>query len=272
MKLLKFRTASGESFGLLRNDGIVDLQRQGVPSLAHALARPDPAWLQRHPEHALDAVTLLPPLEPGAVLYCVGLNYKSHLSETGHDLPPEPALFIRTQASVVGHGQPLLRPRVSAQFDYEGELAVVIGRHCRAVPRSDAFDVIAGYTCFNDGSVRDFQKHSVSAGKNFDASGACGPWIVSADELGDPTQLTLVTRLNGKEVQCATTDLLIYPIAKLVEYVSTFAALNPGDIIATGTPAGVGAKRSPPLWMKAGDRVEVEISRIGTLTNEVEDA
>jgi len=222
-------------------------------------------------DYPLSSVLLLPPLPDASKILCIGLNYKSHVAETGRDLPPQPSVFLRTHASVVGQGATMVRPKASTNFDFEGELAVVIGRRGRHVPEADALAHIAGYTCFNDGSLRDFQKHSVTAGKNFDRSGACGPWIVTADEIPDPTALTLCTRLNGSEVQRSTTDLLIYTIPRIVSYLSSFMALEPGDLIATGTPAGVGARRTPPLWMKAGDVIEVEISGIGTLRNPVAD-
>ncbi len=178
-------------------------------------------------------------------------------------------MFIRTQASIVAHGAGMVRPTISDNFDYEGELTVVIGRAGRLISQADALKHVAGYTCFNDGSIRDFQKHSTTSGKNFEASGACGPWIVTADELPDPSKLTLVTRLNGTEVQRSTTDLLIHSIPRIIEYISIITTLEPGDIIATGTPAGVGSRRTPPLWMKPGDTIEVDISGIGVLSNPI---
>jgi 2-keto-4-pentenoate hydratase/2-oxohepta-3-ene-1,7-dioic acid hydratase in catechol pathway len=158
---------------------------------------------------------------------------------------------------------------VSDNFDFEGELGVVIGTRGRLISQADALDHVGGYTCFNDGSVRDWQKHSVTSGKNFEASGACGPWIVTADEIPDPRTLTLVTRLNGQEVQRSGLDLLIHSIPRIIEYISTMTTLEPGDIIATGTPAGVGSRRTPPLWMKPGDTIEVEISSVGVLKNPI---
>ncbi|MBN9427199.1 MAG: fumarylacetoacetate hydrolase family protein [Burkholderiales bacterium] len=212
----------------------------------------------------------LPPVAPGARIFCVGINYRSHAGETGRDLPPQPSIFIRTQESLVGARAALRMPTASSHFDYEGELAVVIGAAARNLSLDEAMSCVAGYTCFNDGSVRDFQKHSVTAGKNFDASGACGPWIVTADALPDPAACMLVTRLDGMEVQRSSTSLLIYPVPQILSYLSTITQLRPGDIVATGTPAGVGARRDPPLWMRAGNRVEVEIDAIGTLVNPIE--
>ena len=212
---------------------------------------------------------LLVPFDASARIFCIGVNYRSHVTETHREVEPQPSVFIRTQASVVAHGAGMVRPSSSNNFDYEGELTVVIGRRGRLISQADAMSHVAGYTCFNDGSIRDYQKHSTTSGKNFEASGACGPWIVTADELPDPTTLTLVTRLNGEEVQRSTTDLLIHSIPRIIEYISTITTLEPGDIIATGTPAGVGSRRTPPLWMKPGDTIEVEISSIGKLTNPI---
>lgn len=216
-----------------------------------------------------DAVVFLPPLLPEASIYCIGLNYKSHVEETARDLPPQPSVFVRVQGSVVGHGQPMVRPLVSEHFDFEGELAVVIGPPARHVSEERAWAHVAGFTCFNDGSVRDFQKHSVTAGKNFEASGACGPFIVTLDEVADREKLALTTRLNGAVVQQSDTSLLIYSIPRILSYLSTVVQLRTGDIVATGTPAGVGARRTPPLWMKAGDCVEVEIAGVGRLSNRI---
>jgi 2-keto-4-pentenoate hydratase/2-oxohepta-3-ene-1,7-dioic acid hydratase in catechol pathway len=219
----------------------------------------------------LSGVRLQPPLVSGATIYCIGLNYRSHVEEVGRDLPPQPSVFIRTHDSVVGAGEPLIRPRVSAAFDFEGELALVIGAPARHVTEERAMAHVAGYTCFMDGSVRDYQKHSVTAGKNFWRTGACGPELVTSDEVGRPDRVGLRTRLNGEVVQNASTEMLIYPLARIVAYLSEITELRTGDIVATGTPSGVGARRTPPLWMKAGDRLEVEIDGVGLLSNPVVD-
>lgn len=220
---------------------------------------------------AKDALVSLPPLLPEASVYCIGLNYKSHVEETARDLPPQPSVFVRVHGSIVGNGQAMVRPIASSHFDYEGELAVVIGRPARHVAEDQAWSHVAGLTCFNDGSVRDFQKHSVTAGKNFEASGACGPFIVTLDEVADHEMLALTTRLNGEVVQQSNTGLLIYSIPRIISYLSSVVQLRTGDVIATGTPAGVGARRTPPLWMKDGDRVEVEIEGVGRLSNPIVD-
>jgi 2-keto-4-pentenoate hydratase/2-oxohepta-3-ene-1,7-dioic acid hydratase in catechol pathway len=244
-----------------------------ISSVAAALAPESRAILERAaaagPHTSAGNLQLLTPLDIGARIFCIGVNYKSHAGETGRELPPQPSVFIRTQASVVGHGTAVTRPSASLNFDYEGELTVVIGTRGRYIAAADALKHVGGYTCFNDGSIRDFQKHSTTSGKNFETSGACGPWIVTADEIPDPQALTLVTRLNGVEVQRSTTDLLIYSIPVIIEYLSKITTLEPGDIIATGTPAGVGSRRTPPLWMKPGDTIEVDITKIGLLKNPV---
>jgi 2-keto-4-pentenoate hydratase/2-oxohepta-3-ene-1,7-dioic acid hydratase in catechol pathway len=189
----------------------------------------------------------------------------------GRERPERPVLFVRFGGSVVGHGRPLLKPRESEQFDYEGELAVIIGKRARRVGRDRALDYVAGYSCFNDGSVRDYQRHSAqfTPGKNFHASGAFGPWLVTTEEIPDPRKLTLTTRLNGSVMQHESVAELCFDVPQLIEYCSTWTQLEPGDVIVTGTPGGVGAGRKPPVWMKAGDTVEVEISGIGVLRNAV---
>ncbi|MEM8581542.1 MAG: fumarylacetoacetate hydrolase family protein [Pseudomonadota bacterium] len=225
------------------------------------------------PEIALRDVTLLPPVSNPDKILCIGLNYMSHIKETGRDKPKFPSIFTRYPSSIVGHGTPLIRPRVSDTFDYEGELAVVIGKSCRNVPLANAMDVIAGYSCFNDGTIREYQTHTTQfwPGKNFEASGSMGPWIMTPDELGEITQQTLTTRINGNVEQQAGIDDLAISIPELIAYASTVITLEPGDVIATGTPGGVGKFRNPQLYMTSGMMAEVEISGIGTLANSVVD-
>lgn len=213
--------------------------------------------------------TLLVPFDPGARLFCIGVNYKSHVDETAREVTPNPSLFTRTQESVVANGVGMERPSISGNFDFEGELGVIVGKKGRYITQDAALEHVGGYTCFNDGSIRDYQKHSTTSGKNFENSGACGPYVVLTDEIPDPTKLTLVTRLNGTEVQRSTTDLLIHTIPRLIEYISEITTLLPGDVIATGTPAGVGHRRDPQLWMKPGDTIEVEITSVGKLCNPI---
>jgi len=223
------------------------------------------------PDRTLDEIKFLPVIpQPGKIL-CAGINYRSHAAEMARELPKQPSMFIRFADTLVGHGGELIRPKVSDHFDFEGELALVIGKGGRHIAAEHALEHVAGYTCFVDGSVRDYQKFSVTSGKNFPGTGLLGPWLVTRDEIPDPGRLTLMTRLNGKEVQHATTDLLIYSIPQIIAFCSDFTALAPGDVISTGTPEGVGHGRKPPLWMKAGDTLEVEITGIGVLRAQVAD-
>jgi len=273
MRLASFRQAGVQKFGAVVEEGIVDLSARLNGRWAtlrdvladNGLAALATAAKNQKADFALDSVELLPVIPYPDKILCVGVNYASHAGEVGRELPPQPSVFSRLHNTLVAHNGNIVRPSSSIAFDFEGELAVVIGTRCRHVPRGQALSVVAGYTCFFDGSVRDFQKHSVTAGKNFPATGPLGPWMVTADVITDPQALELTTRLNGTVVQHDTTDHMIYDVATIIEYLSTVTWLEPGDIIATGTPDGVGLARKPPLWMKAGDKVEVEISGIGTL-------
>lgn len=221
----------------------------------------------------LGKVTLLPPVvRPGRIL-CVGVNYRSRPQEFQQaEEPKYPSLFMRGWRAQVGHLQDLALPAESEQLDYEGEVALVIGKPGRRIAESQALSHVAGYSCFNEASIRDWMKHgvyNVTAGKNWDASGAFGPWLVTPDEVGDPTALRIATRVNGVLVQEDSTANLIAPFARLIAYVSTFTTLDAGDVIVTGTPAGTGSKMNPPRWLKDGDVVEVEVSGIGILRNTV---
>ena len=205
-------------------------------------------------------------------ILCVGINYRPHIEEMGREVPEYPVVFVRFPSSLVGDGEAIIKPAVSGQFDFEGELGVVIGKEARHVSRAEALDHVGGYCCFMDGSIRDWQRHTTqfTPGKNFDSSGAIGP-VVSADEIPDPSLLELTTRVNGETMQSAPVSDLVFDVPYLIEYCSTFMTLRPSDVIATGTPGGVGAARTPPVWLNEGDVVEVEISGIGTLTNPVLD-
>jgi 2-keto-4-pentenoate hydratase/2-oxohepta-3-ene-1,7-dioic acid hydratase in catechol pathway len=279
MKLASFLAGVEPAFGVVEGDGIVDMTRRlggRFATLREALAADALDDIRRAAagapaDYRLADVTLLPVIPDPQRIVCVGINYRSHAEETGRDISPAPSVFLRLADTLIGHGAALVRPQVSKMFDFEGELAVVIGRPGRHVAEADALKYVAGYTCFVDGSVRDYQKFSVTSGKNFPATGPLGPVLVTSDEIPDPTRLTLVTRLNGVEMQRSGTDMLIYSIPKVIKFVSDFTSLAPGDVIATGTPAGVGHRRNPPLWMKPGDVLEVEISGIGTLRNPVID-
>ncbi|MBI1200968.1 MAG: 5-carboxymethyl-2-hydroxymuconate isomerase [Rhodopseudomonas sp.] len=267
------------TYGIVVGDRLIDLGRSigsQYPDLRSLLAA-GPALLGQLREQdagiPLDQVTFLPVIPNPDKIFCVGLNYRSHVAETGRTESEKPAIFIRFAASQIGHGEPMLRPKVSTDFDYEGELALVIGKRGRYIPRERALDYVAGYSCYNDGSLRDWQRHTHqwTPGKNFPATGSFGPWLVTADEIPDPTKLELTTRLNGQTVQSSSLDLLIFSIPEIIEYCSAWSELVPGDVIVTGTPGGVGFKRTPPLFMKPGDITEVEISGIGTLRNPIAD-
>ncbi|MFT8244310.1 fumarylacetoacetate hydrolase family protein [Roseomonas sp. BN140053] len=279
MKLVSYRAGGAESFGRVDGSGILDLGSRlggGYPDLRSVLS---PAMLDRirgiegKPDHALAEVELLPVVTNPPKIFCAGVNYLTHLQETGRPLPKNPMIFTRFANSQVGAEQPMLRPPESEQFDYEGELAVVIGTGGRRIPKARAFEHVAGYSCYNDGTLRDWQRHTVQfiPGKNFAHTGAFGPWLVTADELTDPAAQTLTTRLNGEVMQHAPISDLMFDIPALIEYCSTFSELVQGDVIVTGTTGGVGAFRTPPVWMKAGDTVEVEISGIGILRNPIRD-
>tara|TARA_R110000764_G_scaffold1763_7_gene7710 strand:- start:43465 stop:44316 length:852 start_codon:yes stop_codon:yes gene_type:complete len=218
-------------------------------------------------------VTLISPVPNPDKIICIGLNYMTHINETGRDKPAKPSIFTRYPSSVTGHGQPMIRPKASDWFDFEGELAVIIGTAGRDITEADAMQHVAGYSCFNDGSIRDYQRHTSQfwAGKNFVDSGAMGPWLVTTDELTDPAAQTMETRLNGEVMQSTPISDLAFNIPELIAYLSIVTELLPGDVIATGTPSGVGLFREPKLFMKDGDNVEVEISGIGTLSNPIRD-
>lgn len=283
MKLASYLRQGHESFGAVLDGGLLDLAgRLGpqVGSLVDLLSEARLAQVRElaagaAPDLALDDVTLLPPVVRPGKTVCVGVNYRSRPEEYGRaSEPPYPSLFFRNAAAQVGHLQPLRRPPESVQFDYEGEIALVIGRGGRRIAERDALAHIGGYACFNDGSVRDWMKHgvfNVTAGKNFDASGAFGPWLATPDEVGDPGTMRIRTRVNGDTVQDDTTANLIAPFQRLIAYISTFMTLEPGDVISTGTPAGVGGKKEPPVWLKPGDVVDVEVAGVGVLRNPVAD-
>jgi 2-keto-4-pentenoate hydratase/2-oxohepta-3-ene-1,7-dioic acid hydratase in catechol pathway len=252
--------------------GIIDCTRES-PSLRTAIASGiDMSKLAaRNPDFKLADVAFAPTIPDPDKIICVGLNYKSHIAEVGREPPAYPMIFTRFANSQVGHDQPMLRPRVSDNFDFEGELAVIIGKRGRSISRSQALDHVAGYSCYNDGSVRDWQRHTsqFTPGKNFAQTGGFGPWMVTADEMGEIGRQRLETRLNGEVMQKTTLDDLLFDVPAIIEYCSTFTELVPGDVLVTGTTGGVGVARKPQLWMKPGDVVEVEIDGIGTLRNTI---
>jgi 2-keto-4-pentenoate hydratase/2-oxohepta-3-ene-1,7-dioic acid hydratase in catechol pathway len=277
MRFLSFAADGKEWFGAASGDGIVTLNdKVGQATLRAALAASAMADMRKaatdtKPDRKLADVKFLPVIPRPEKILCAGINYRSHAAETGRELPQQPSMFVRFTDTLVGHEGEMIRPTVSDNFDFEGELAVVIGEGGRHIKAERALDHVAGYTCFVDGSVRDFQKFSVTSGKNFPGTGPLGPWLVTTDEIPDPSRLTLMTRLNGKEVQHSATDLLIYSIPQIIAFCSDFTPLSAGDVIATGTPEGVGHSRKPPLWMKPGDVLEVEITGIGTLRARIAD-
>ncbi|CAN7277792.1 MULTISPECIES: fumarylacetoacetate hydrolase family protein [Pseudomonas] len=281
MKLASFIVQGRSSYGVVEDDQIIDLESL-KPTLGSDLKQAighnrlnelSTARLASLPRIPLADVTFLPVIpNPGKVL-CIGINYATHVRETGREMPTYPMIFTRFADSQTAHLQPIVRPTASHKLDFEGELAVVIGKAARHVKPADALDYVAGYACYNDGSVRDWQKHTIQfvPGKNFPNTGGFGPWLVTGDEIGDPQDLELTTRLNGEVMQHTRTSDMIFDVRQLIEYCSTFTELAPGDVIVTGTTGGVGAFREPPVWMKPGDEVEIEIARIGTLRNSIVD-
>ncbi|WP_246716331.1 fumarylacetoacetate hydrolase family protein [Martelella soudanensis] len=232
------------------------------------------ASLEEAPAIDLEKVRFLPPVSDPEKIICIGLNFKDHSAESGFTQPEYPTIFGRFNSSLIAHGDPILRPPVSEQLDYEGELVAIIGKAGRNVAEADALEYVAGYSIFNDASIRDYQFKAPqwTPGKNFDDTGAFGPWFVTADELPPGCEgLRLQTRLNGQVVQEASINDMVFSVAKLIAILSAFLTLKPGDIIVAGTPSGVGLARKPPLWMKDGDVCEVEIEGIGILSNPVHD-
>jgi 2-keto-4-pentenoate hydratase/2-oxohepta-3-ene-1,7-dioic acid hydratase in catechol pathway len=284
MKLVSFLSEGRESWGaVVGHDDLADLGKAlpDSPTLADFLgsddfARRDALIAGVKPTLKLSAVKLLPVIPRPEKIVCVVRNYMDHHKEAvAHGMKREitefPPIFLRVWRSTIAHGDPIVRPKVSHNLDWEGELAVVIGKGGRYISQADAFNHVAGYSIFNDGSIRDYQQHAqqIAAGKNFVGTGPFGPWLVTKDEIADPEHLALRTRLNGEIVQESNTQHLIFKIPRLIEYCSQIFDLAPGDVIATGTPAGVGFTRKPPVFMQPGDVVEIEIEKIGTLRNPV---
>lgn len=278
MRLVSFKKADGTtSYGTCDGTMIRDAGAElsgAYADLRAVLAAGAAAELEgKGPELAMSDVTLLSPVPNPDKIICIGLNYMSHINETGRDKPKHPSIFTRYPSSVLGHDVPLVRPKASHDFDYEGELAVVIGKEGRHISQEDAWDHIAGYSCFNDGSIRDYQIHTSQfwPGKSFDNSGSMGPWLVTCDEIADITSAQLTTRVNGNVEQQSTVDDLAITIPEIIAYCSTVTTLLPGDVIATGTPGGVGKFRKPQLYLEPGMTCEVEIDGIGILRNGVVD-
>jgi 2-keto-4-pentenoate hydratase/2-oxohepta-3-ene-1,7-dioic acid hydratase in catechol pathway len=281
MKLASYMHEDAACYGSVVGDGIIDLSRRigaRYPDIRALLAaggldQARQTSADQPPDLKLAEVRLLPVIPNPGKIFCIGLNYDDHRKEGKHEKTEAPAVFVRFAESQIGHEQPLLRPRESHKLDFEGEIALIIGKSGRRIAEKDAWAYVAGYSCYNDGSVRDWQ-HATSqwtAGKNFAATGAFGPWMVTADEIAPGSVLTLATRLNGVEMQRSSTEFLIHSIPRLISYLSTWVPLAPGDVIVSGTPGGVGARREPPVWMRSGDVVEVEVDKVGVLRNTVAD-
>ena len=281
MKLVSFMNQGVASYGAVHGDRVLDLkpllgaQAPDLKALItqKMLGEAQTALQQHTPTLLLSDLTLLPVIPNPNKVVCVGLNYAEHVRETGRELTESPALFLRLSESLVAHGQDIVRPPESFRLDYEGEIAIVIGEGGRRIAEADAWKHIVGYSCFNDGSVRDWQVSTTqwTAGKNFYRTGGFGPWMVTADEIQPNQKMTLVTRLNGVEMQRATTDMMIHSIPRQTAYISTFIPLEPGDVIVTGTPGGVGNKRNPQVFMKPGDVAEIEVDAVGILRNTIRD-
>lgn len=276
MKIASFELDGRSTYGVV-DDGAVrpagDKFRQRYPDLRSVIAGQALSELEHSVQDPIttDQIRFEAPIPKPGKIACIGMNYRAHTAELKREQPEAPSLFTRFPDSVVGHGGEVVRPSASGQLDFEGELAVIVGRTARHVRAADALVYVAGYSCFLDGSVRDFQYRTsqFTAGKNFYHSGAFGPWLLTADEIGDPQSLRLTTRVSGETMQDGSTSQMVFSIGELIEYMSTIFPLEPGDVIVTGTPSGVGAAREPARWLVPGDVVEVEIERIGVLRTAV---
>ncbi len=284
MRLVSFRGADGPRLGVLSGETVIDLSAvdasapRDLQSVIEGNMYDD---LQTIVERVGDEARLnfddldfaLPSVNAGKIL-CLGLNYMEHVDEGIFEKQPYPTIFMRSLTSMVPHGKPVIRPQTSETLDFEAELALIVGKRARHLTTENALDVVAGYCCANDGSVREYQRHTIqwTMGKNFDATGPLGPVFVTADELPPGAKgLDIACRLNGETVQSSNTDMMMFPVIETLVYITEGITLEPGDIILMGTPSGVGHARKPPLWMKDGDVVEVEIEKIGVLRNSVRD-
>jgi 2-keto-4-pentenoate hydratase/2-oxohepta-3-ene-1,7-dioic acid hydratase in catechol pathway len=283
MRLATFRVNGRTSYGAVTGNGVIDLGRrlQGKYPTLIDLIRADAIGEARNAaagaaDHALNDIAYLPPVPGAEKIICVGINYADRNAEykDNRQASKYPNLFVRFPGSFVGHEQPLVRPKVSERLDYEGEIVLVMGREGRNVPRERALDMVAGLTLANEGTIRDWVRHgtlNVTQGKNFDRSGSIGPWVVTADELDPGKPLHLMTRVNGEHRQDDSTARLIWDFAELIRYISMFTTLKAGDLILTGTPTGSGSHADPPVWLKPGDVLEIEVLEIGILRNPVVD-
>lgn len=286
MRLVTFEQSGAARLGVCIGDSVVDLslaapdQPRDLVGLIHAgqhafaaveRAAGDAPGTARTP---LAQVKFLPPVPHPGKIICLGLNYVDHAAEGGHAKPTYPSFFMRVATSLTGHREPIVRPPCSIQLDYEAELAVVVGRTARHVSQADALDIVAGYSCFNDGSIRDYQRKTGqwTIGKNFDRTGGFGPWMVTPDEVpAGAAGLSIQSRLNGQVMQNANTRDMLFPVAETIALLTECLTLEAGDVIVMGTPAGVGHARKPPVWMKQGDTIEIDIEGIGVLANPIRD-
>ena len=273
VRLVSFTLNHESRFGIATEEGVIDLtHRTNFDSLGSALSALNEiqAFENASPDHSWESISFDIPIPDQRRLLCAGLNYHKKYPLGGEVKPPkQPVYFNKPPGSLVPHNGRLIRPIASVQLDYEVELAVVIGRLGRHIPESDALDYVAGYTILNDGSVRDWQRHGVAAGKNFYRSGSCGPWIVTSDQIPQPSDLSIITRVNGQERQNAGVNEMIFSVQELISYMSQIMPLEPGDIIATGSPEGTGGSMEPQVWLVEGDAIEFEIPGIGILANTV---
>ena len=273
VRLVSFTLNHESRFGIATEEGVIDLtHRTNFDSLGSALSALNEiqAFENASSDHSWDSISFDIPIPDQRRLLCAGLNYHKKYPLGGEVKPPrQPVYFNKPPGSLVPHNGQVIRPIASVQLDYEVELAVVIGRLGRHIPESDALDYVAGYTILNDGSVRDWQRHGVAAGKNFYRSGSCGPWIVTSDQIPQPSDLSITTRVNGQERQNAGVNEMIFSVQELISYMSQIMPLEPGDIIATGSPEGTGGSMEPQVWLAEGDAIEFEIPGIGILANTV---
>lgn len=276
MKLISFQVNDEQKYGIVNEQAVIDLTTRFDEVDLKALITAGKleeakAFATETADFQLNEVKLLPVINNADKIICAGVNYDEHRLETNREPTANPTIFFRVNESQIAHEDAMLIPLESERLDYEGEIVVVIGKEGRRIAEEDALDYVIGYSIYNDGSVRDFQLHTSQwgPGKNYDATGAFGPWLVTKDEIADDEVLQVETRLNGQVMQKADTTLLLFSIRELIAYCSKFTTLKPGDVIVTGTPGGVGAKRQPPVFMKDGDVVEVEVSKIGILRNPI---
>ena len=277
MRWLSFLTDGRSSFGYVEEDCVVDLGSVcNLPDLKSALRQDcldfvHQVLCERAPRISMEDIEFLPPIPNPSKVLCVGLNYLEHQRETGHGGEDQPTIFVRFGGAQIGHNGVMLQPRESASLDFEGEIALVIGSPGRRIPEEKCLEHVFGFSCYNDGSVREYQRHTsqFTSGKNFAQTGGFGPWIMTPDEISDLADMELLTHLNGELMQHAWSSDMVFDFASILSYCSTFTELEPGDVVVTGTPGGVGARRSPPVFMEDGDIISVTVRPIGTLTNTV---